>query len=94
MLHLIFCIAIWSTIGSYIIWKILNKTNQGVNYLKKLHQILCPNCIYFTGDYRLKCTVDPIKAMTEKAMTEKAIACNDFSSRSYSSINNEVKNIK
>ena len=89
MLHLIFCIALWSIIGSYIFWKILQGTNQGINYFKKLHQMPCANCVYFTGDYRLKCTVDPIKAMTENAIT-----CSDFSSKSYSSINNEVKNIK
>ena len=70
MLHQILCIAIWSIIGSYIFWKTLNKTNQGINYVKKLHQIPCANCVYFTGDHRLKCTVDPIKAMTENAITK------------------------
>ena len=68
MLHIIFCIALWSIIGGFITWKILQGANQGINYLKKLHQIPCANCVYFTGDYRLKCTVEPIKAMTENAL--------------------------
>ena len=89
MLHLIFCIAPWSIIGSYIFWKILSETNQGINYVKKLHQIPCANCVYFTGEHRLKCTVDPIKALTENA-----ISCRDFTSKSYSLSNNEVTNIK
>ncbi|MDJ0902318.1 MAG: hypothetical protein QNJ55_26295 [Xenococcus sp. MO_188.B8] len=89
MLHLIFCIVLWSIIGSLIIWGIFKKTKQGINYVKKLHQIPCSNCVYFTGDYRLKCTVDPIKAMTENAL-----ACKDFASKSDYSINNQVTSIK
>ena len=85
MLHLIFCIAFWSIIGSFIVWKILQVANKGINYIKKLHQIPCANCVYFTGDYRLKCTVEPIKAMTENA-----IACKNFASKSDYLINNQV----
>ena len=85
MLHIIFCIALWSIIGGFITWKILQGANQGINYLKKLHQIPCANCVYFTGDHRLKCTVEPVKAMTENAL-----ACKDFASKSDYSINNQV----
>ncbi len=85
MLHLIFCITFWSIIGIFIVWKILQITNQGINYIKKIHQIPCANCVYFKGDYRLKCTVEPIKAMTENA-----IACKNFASKSDYLINNQV----
>ncbi|MEM9272637.1 MAG: hypothetical protein AAGA80_06685 [Cyanobacteria bacterium P01_F01_bin.143] len=87
MLHLIFCIFLWSTIGSFIIWKLLKEAHQGVSYIRKMHQIPCSNCIYFTGNYRLKCTVDPIKALTEDA-----IACRDFETKSYYSINEVIIN--
>ena len=46
---------------------------QAISHLKRLHQIPCNKCAYFTGDYRLKCTVNPIDAMSENA-----IGCRDF----------------
>jgi hypothetical protein len=44
-----------------------------VTTVKRLHQIPCANCQFFTGDYRLKCTVNPYEALTEDA-----INCSDF----------------
>lgn len=35
---------------------------------KKMHQIPCTKCRFFTGDYRLKCTANPIIANTEQAI--------------------------
>ncbi len=46
---------------------------QGWNHLRQLHQVPCSRCAYFTGDYRLKCTVHPVHALTEDA-----IGCKDF----------------
>lgn len=46
---------------------------DGVARLKRLHQIPCSRCAYFTGDYRLKCTVHPCKALTEDALD-----CRDY----------------
>lgn len=46
---------------------------QGWQHLQQLHQIPCSRCAYFTGDYRLKCTVHP-----SQALTEEAIDCQDF----------------
>lgn len=40
---------------------------------KKMHQIPCNNCEYFTNNYRLKCTVKP-----NLASTEMAINCSDY----------------
>ncbi|MDJ0675590.1 MAG: hypothetical protein QNJ36_09465 [Calothrix sp. MO_167.B42] len=45
----------------------------GTEHLRKMHQIPCSGCDYFTNDYRLKCTVNPIKACSEDA-----IGCIDF----------------
>ena len=55
------------------IWSILRQSGTGVNYLNKLHQIPCSGCAFFTNDYRLKCTVHPVKALSEDA-----IGCLDF----------------
>ncbi|MUL38311.1 hypothetical protein BWI75_18760 [Gloeocapsopsis sp. AAB1 = 1H9] len=43
-------------------------TRDGIAQLKRLHQVPCSRCAYFTGDYRLKCTVHPCKALTEDAI--------------------------
>jgi hypothetical protein len=48
---------------------------EGWKHLRRLHQVPCSKCIYFTGDYNLKCTVRPCSALTEQA-----IGCLDFES--------------
>ena len=39
----------------------------GVSSSKRMHQIPCANCVFFTNDYRLKCPVRPTIALTEEA---------------------------
>jgi hypothetical protein len=46
---------------------------DGVKVTQRLHQIPCSDCQFFTGDYHLKCTVNP-----NTALTEAAIGCRDF----------------
>ncbi|MCU0518139.1 MAG: hypothetical protein MUC60_15005 [Oscillatoria sp. Prado101] len=46
---------------------------DGVARSKRMHQIPCANCAFFTGDYRLKCPVRP-----RIALTEEAIDCSDY----------------
>ena len=46
---------------------------NGIGSVKRLHQIPCAGCQFFTGDYLLKCTVHPTSALTEEAIT-----CSDF----------------
>jgi hypothetical protein len=55
------------------VWSSLRTLKQGIRHLKRLHQIPCHRCQYFTGDYRLKCTVQPTVACTDDA-----ISCCDF----------------
>lgn len=62
------------TLLSLSIWTTLR---EGMIRLQRLHQIPCDRCLYFTGDYRLKCTVNPYTAFTEEA-----IHCRDFESTS------------
>lgn len=54
-------------------WSFWTAIRDGVNTTRKMHQIPCVSCRYFTGDYRLKCTVQP-----SVANTEDAIDCIDY----------------
>ncbi|MEM7768902.1 MAG: hypothetical protein AAGA75_27625 [Cyanobacteria bacterium P01_E01_bin.6] len=46
---------------------------DGLKRAKAMHTIPCANCRYFTGDYHLKCSVHP-----SKALSEAAINCMDY----------------
>jgi hypothetical protein len=53
-------------------WK---NTQKNLIHLQRLHQIPCGNCLFFTGEYNLKCAVHPCKALSEEA-----IGCADYQS--------------
>jgi len=55
------------------IWNIWAFVRDSVARAKQMHQIPCTDCRYFTGDYHLKCTVHP-----SRALSEEAIGCQDF----------------
>ena len=61
-----------------LFWRLIAIARIAVRHLQRLHQIPCSKCAYFTGDYRLKCTVQPMVAMSEEA-----IGCRDFLYRDY-----------
>lgn len=61
----------------FFLWSIYVATQDGINRLRRLHQIPCHRCAFFTGDYRLKCTVHPTTALSEEALN-----CRDFESPS------------
>lgn len=73
MLHLVLCFIVWTLIFTLLFWRLIAIARQAVEHLQRLHQIPCNKCAYFTGDYRLKCTVNPTVAMSETA-----IGCRDF----------------
>ncbi len=54
-------------------WTIVSAIVEALNRAKQMHRIPCTNCRFFTNDYRLKCTVHP-----HSANTEKAIDCSDY----------------
>ena len=56
-----------------LLWNIYAATSNGIATIKRLHQISCANCQFFTDDYRLKCTVHPTIALTEQA-----VYCRDY----------------
>lgn len=60
-------IAGYSLLG-IIGWSLLNFVVDVLAVAKKMHQIPCSSCRFFTGDYRLKCTVNPHIANTEEAI--------------------------
>ena len=49
---------------------------DGFLQLKKLHQIPCDRCAFYTGETCLKCTIHPYKAFTEAA-----ISCEDWEAK-------------
>ncbi|HEY9672355.1 MAG TPA: hypothetical protein V6D11_12985, partial [Waterburya sp.] len=48
-------------------------TRSSIAIAKRMHEIPCTDCRFFTADYRLKCTVHP-----SIANTEAAIHCSDY----------------
>ena len=54
-------------------WSLISMMRETIVKAKEMHQIPCTKCCFFTGDYRLKCTVNP-----SVANTEQAIDCLDF----------------
>lgn len=57
MLAMIFCAFFSWTMVILSILSVWLTLKKGANHLKRLHEIPCHNCEFFTNDYRLKCTV-------------------------------------
>lgn len=62
----------WTVITLFA-WSLWSAARDSVTTAKQMHQIPCPNCQFFTNNYRLKCTVHP-----STASTEEAIDCSDY----------------
>jgi hypothetical protein len=60
-------IVVWTMLGS-LSWLTWATLRAGWQHLRRLHQVPCDRCAFFTGDYRLKCTVHPYKALTEESL--------------------------
>jgi len=58
---------------SFCCWSLWNTAREGLRHLRRLHQVPCHRCQYFTGEHWLKCTVHPCRAFSEAA-----IDCPDF----------------
>jgi hypothetical protein len=59
-------------------WK---NAQKSLIQVQRLHQIPCSNCLFFTGEYNLKCAVHPCKALSEEA-----IGCADYQTAKMSPI--------
>ncbi len=71
-LTLIFPILIWAVALAFV-HAILLAIDDGLQRLKKLHQIPCYRCRYYTGSPYLKCPVHPLSACSEAALS-----CKDY----------------
>ncbi|MBE9076918.1 hypothetical protein IQ241_06350 [Romeria aff. gracilis LEGE 07310] len=60
-----------------LLWSAVRTLRAGWQYCQQLHQVPCHRCAYFTGDYRLKCTVRPCAALTKDA-----VDCLDYAPKS------------
>ena len=69
----IFFISFWLFLMIIFSFTVVRAFKQGAEQLKKLHRIPCYQCDFFTNDYRLKCTIHPTIACSEKAL-----GCIDF----------------
>ena len=72
----IFFISFWLILMIIFSITVVRAFRQGAEQLKKLHQIPCYKCDFFTNDYRLKCTVHPAIACSEEAL-----GCIDFEAK-------------
>jgi hypothetical protein len=66
------CMLMIGFIGCFV-WSIFQAAAVARVQLRRMHQVPCDRCIYFTNSSHLKCTVHPCKALTENA-----IDCRDF----------------
>lgn len=78
--ELCFITSIWLLLVG-LFWAMGTAYQDGIQRLKRLHQIPCHRCAFFTGEYHLKCTVHPFKALTEDA-----IDCLDYEKTSQRSV--------
>lgn len=88
MLHLLFCICLWTLVFFLIIQKTVRLSKDAVAHLKKIHQIPCADCTFFTGEYHLKCPLNPTIALSEQA-----IDCQDFEPNHHTIKSYGTKNI-
>ena len=65
-------IGIWAVLMSFVL-ALLLAVEDGIKQLRRLHQIPCHRCQYYTGSHYLKCPVHPMNAFSEDA-----IACADY----------------
>lgn len=70
--QILFFLSAW-TIIIFFLWTSWIAAKEGIDTVKRLHQIPCSDCRFFTGNYHLKCPVHP-----NNALTEEAINCSDY----------------
>ncbi|MGD1907143.1 MAG: hypothetical protein ACFB0C_14255 [Leptolyngbyaceae cyanobacterium] len=71
-LAIVMPLAIWGILVAFMLAVSL-ALEDGLKRLRRLHQIPCHRCQYYTGSPYLKCPVHPIEALSEAA-----IDCRDY----------------
>ncbi len=67
LLPLLFPCLIWAVLLFFFL-ALLLAVRDGLQRLKRLHQIPCHRCQYYTGSLYLKCPVHPYAAFSEEAI--------------------------
>ncbi|MBD2424892.1 hypothetical protein [Phormidium sp. FACHB-1136] len=62
----------WGLVG-ITVWQLIAVTRDGMQRAKRMHQIPCADCRYFTNSPFLKCPLHP-----QTALSEAAIDCGDY----------------
>lgn len=75
------CFVCTWTIFILLGWNIWTAIRDSVKQARRMHEIPCANCQFFTNNHRLKCPVHP-----QKALTDAAIGCLDYDPTSYTAI--------
>jgi hypothetical protein len=71
--------AAFAWISTFLLaWHAIASLIQGIARVKRLHQIPCSHCKFFSGEYHLKCTIRP-----STALSEDAINCMDYQPQNY-----------
>ncbi|MEO0537591.1 MAG: hypothetical protein AAF215_27485 [Cyanobacteria bacterium P01_A01_bin.123] len=65
-------LVIWAVLLLFVLALFLS-IQDGIQRLRRLHQIPCHRCQYYTGSNYLKCPVHPVSAFSEDA-----IHCRDY----------------
>ncbi len=71
-MHWFYSFAAWTFVSS-VVWSIWATIRDTTQTTKRLHQIPCSSCQFFTDSSYLKCPVHP-----STALTEEAINCPDY----------------
>ncbi len=74
-LWLICLLSAWLFIG-LMGWSLWSALSISISNARRMHKVPCVGCRFYTGDYRLKCTIHP-----RNALSEAAICCPDFDAR-------------
>ncbi|NJL85230.1 MAG: hypothetical protein HC886_03420 [Leptolyngbyaceae cyanobacterium SM1_1_3] len=69
------CFVLAWTIVILGLWSLWATGRDSLANARRMHQIPCSDCRYFTNQYQLKCPVHP-----SQALSEAAIGCPDFES--------------
>jgi hypothetical protein len=68
LLSVFLCPILILMVSGFFCLSIYLAMKDAITRVRRLHQIPCSRCAFFTGDYRLKCTVHPCKALSEEAI--------------------------
>ncbi|MBE9075829.1 hypothetical protein IQ241_00690 [Romeria aff. gracilis LEGE 07310] len=72
LLAVLFPFVIWGVLVGFVL-SLLFAIEEGYQRLRRLHQIPCYRCRYYTRSPHLKCPVHPTEALSEDA-----IHCRDY----------------